>query len=73
MSIGRIGSILAPFLKETSEKYHWRTPFIILGIVCIASAFLALTLSETRNTHLKDVLDEYQKFEKKIKDDENND
>ncbi|XP_067119478.1 organic cation transporter protein-like [Centruroides vittatus] len=52
--MGRIGAIIAPFMKQASEMVHWALPFGIFGIMSIAAGLLALLLPETKNTHLTD-------------------
>lgn len=59
--MGRIGAIIAPFMKQASEMVHWALPFGIFGIMSISAGLLVLLLPETKDIHLSDSLSESKK------------
>ncbi|KAI1287048.1 Organic cation transporter protein [Halotydeus destructor] len=57
--VGRIGSILAPFVKELAQYTGDNGPMLIFGLLAIGDAILILlVLPETLNKEMPDTLDE---------------
>ncbi|XP_023237727.1 organic cation transporter protein-like [Centruroides sculpturatus] len=55
-TFSRIGAIVAPFMKDLSEKVYWSVPFIIIGVLTLSSGFLILPLPETKRIRLNDTI-----------------
>lgn len=54
--MGRIGAIVAPFMKETAEHVHPAFPLALFGITSLVGAGLVLFLPETKDMNLTDTL-----------------
>ncbi|XP_042906962.1 organic cation transporter protein [Parasteatoda tepidariorum] len=65
---GRIGSIIAPFVKELGQATHAWLPNVVYGLLAISSGLLALLLPETKDKKMPDTLEEAA--EKEVKPDE---
>ncbi|XP_022237075.1 organic cation transporter protein-like isoform X2 [Limulus polyphemus] len=61
----RIGSMVAPFVKELGKATNQGVPLGIFGGLSIAAGLLILRLPETKNKPLPDTLEEGEKFGKK--------
>lgn len=59
---GRIGSILAPFIKELSQMTSTSVPPIIYAMLSFGSAIMIVQLPETKGSDLPDTLLEAEKF-----------
>lgn len=60
---GRIGSMMAPFIKELAEVTNQYVPIVIYTLMSLASAVLVNRLPETKGADLHDTLMEAEKFE----------
>lgn len=60
---GRIGSIMAPFVKELSQLTHELVPPVIYALLSLIEAVLVNRLPETKGSDLTDTLLEAEKFE----------
>ncbi|KFM67684.1 Organic cation transporter protein, partial [Stegodyphus mimosarum] len=58
----RVGSILAPFVKELGKATHVSVPNIIYAILAVSSGLLALLLPETKGQKMPDSLLEGEHF-----------
>ncbi|KAI1286804.1 hypothetical protein HDE_10629 [Halotydeus destructor] len=57
--VGRIGSILAPFVKELGQYTGENGPMLVFGLLAIGDAILILLfLPETFNKEMPDTLEE---------------
>ncbi|XP_067119555.1 solute carrier family 22 member 6-B-like [Centruroides vittatus] len=54
--MGRVGAIIAPFMKEAANDVHRALPLGLFGSVVIFGAALVLFLPETKNSELTDTL-----------------
>ncbi|XP_076336274.1 organic cation transporter protein-like isoform X2 [Tachypleus tridentatus] len=61
----RIGSMVAPFVKELEKATSQGVPLGIFGGLSIAAGLLVLLLPETKNKPLPDTLEEGEEFGKK--------
>lgn len=59
---GRVGSILAPFVKELAEKTNEFVPAILYAVLSFVSVCLISILPETKGADLHDTLMEAEKF-----------
>ncbi|XP_067118673.1 organic cation transporter protein-like [Centruroides vittatus] len=55
-TVGRIGAIAAPFMKDLSEKVNWSIPFVIVGVLTILCGMCILPLPETKSVRLNDTI-----------------
>ncbi|GIY03443.1 organic cation transporter protein [Caerostris darwini] len=62
----RIGSVLAPFVRELGKATHPAVPNILYGLLALSSGLLAFLLPETREQKLPDTLEEGENFGKII-------
>ncbi|XP_076336280.1 organic cation transporter protein-like isoform X2 [Tachypleus tridentatus] len=62
----RVGSMVAPFVKELGEATNRRVPQIIFGSLSVISGLLVLLLPETNRMHILDTLEEGENFGKKL-------
>ncbi|RWS23966.1 organic cation transporter protein-like protein, partial [Leptotrombidium deliense] len=60
--VARIGSIMAPFVKELSQYTHIGLVMAIFGCLSIADAFLVLLLPETKGKEIPDTIEEAENF-----------
>ncbi|GIY21168.1 organic cation transporter protein [Caerostris extrusa] len=60
----RIGSVLAPFVRELGKATHPAVPNILYGLLALSSGLLAFLLPETREQKLPDTLEEGENFGK---------
>lgn len=60
---GRLGSIVAPFVKELAQKTDESVPFVLYAILSIIESLLIRLLPETKGSDLHDTLMEAEKFE----------
>ena len=44
----RIGGMFSPWISKWLRKYHWRVPFVMMGVVTFISAILLHWLPETK-------------------------
>ncbi|GBM01740.1 Organic cation transporter protein [Araneus ventricosus] len=58
----RIGSILAPFVRELGKATHPVVPNLLYGLLALTSGLLGLLLPETRDQALPDTLEEGENF-----------
>ncbi|XP_013777238.1 organic cation transporter protein-like, partial [Limulus polyphemus] len=58
----RIGSMVAPFLKELSKFTHTGVPLAIYGALSIIAGLLILLLPETMNRDIPDTLEQGEKI-----------
>lgn len=65
--IARIGSILAPFVKELGNATHPAVPLACFGGLSITSGLLVLLLPETNNCKVPDTVEEAAAFGRKPK------
>ncbi|XP_015920935.2 organic cation transporter protein [Parasteatoda tepidariorum] len=61
----RIGSIVAPFVRELGHATHAVVPQIIYGVLAGIAGLLVLLLPETNNCRVPDTLEEAAKFTRK--------
>jgi OCT family organic cation transporter-like MFS transporter 4/5 len=54
--IGRIGSVLAPFIVDVVGKDNKTYPTVIFGAVSLAAGLLSILLPETRNRRLPETV-----------------
>ncbi|XP_076357129.1 organic cation transporter protein-like isoform X3 [Tachypleus tridentatus] len=54
----RLGSMLAPFVKELGTAVHPDVPYGLFGALCLLAGCLILTLPETHNKPIADTLQE---------------
>lgn len=64
---GRLGSILAPFVRELGTATHHSVPYLCFGGLSIASGVLVLLLPETNNRKIPDTVEEAAMFGRKDK------
>ncbi|CAG2101200.1 unnamed protein product [Medioppia subpectinata] len=50
----RIGSILAPFVRETSEHYNFVISMMVFGLLALMATLLTLFLPETKDKDIPD-------------------
>ncbi|KAM7361434.1 organic cation transporter protein [Cochliomyia hominivorax] len=65
--LGRVGSMIAPFISELAEAYYFLPP-LIFGTFSIVGTFLTLFLPETRGLPLPETLEDGENFGKKKRD-----
>lgn len=70
-TIGRIGSILSPFVKELGKATYDSIPFIIYGVISITSGALVLLLPETHNKPVPDTIEELEDITKESSQNKN--
>ncbi|XP_035218749.1 organic cation transporter protein-like isoform X4 [Stegodyphus dumicola] len=58
----RVGSILAPFVKELGKATHPSVPNVIYAVLAVSSGLLALLLPETKGQKMPDSLLEGEHF-----------
>ncbi|GBM01695.1 Organic cation transporter protein [Araneus ventricosus] len=58
----RIGSILAPFVRELGKATHAAVPNVMYGLLALTGGLLALLLPETRGQKMPDSLEEGENF-----------
>ncbi|XP_055948852.1 organic cation transporter protein-like isoform X1 [Argiope bruennichi] len=58
----RIGSILAPFVRELGKATHTAVPNVLYGLLALTGGLLALLLPETKGQQMPDSLEEGEKF-----------
>lgn len=63
----RIGSILAPFVRELGNATHAAVPLACFGGLSVASGLLVLLLPETNNCKVPDTIQEAARFGRKVK------
>ncbi|XP_035226185.1 organic cation transporter protein-like isoform X3 [Stegodyphus dumicola] len=56
--VGRVGSILAPFIRELGHATHPVVPQIVYGVLAVTSGMLVLLLPETNNCVIPDTIKE---------------
>ncbi|XP_054167878.1 organic cation transporter protein-like [Oppia nitens] len=56
--VGRIGSILAPFVKELGIYTHLTVPFVLFGVISIVDGLMVLLLPETKDRDIPDTIDD---------------
>ncbi|XP_023222063.1 organic cation transporter protein-like isoform X2 [Centruroides sculpturatus] len=66
-TFARIGSAIAPFVKELGQVTHLGVTFGLFGGLAIVSGLLALCLPETNKIVLPDTLEQGEQFGKKIR------
>ncbi|CAG2117590.1 unnamed protein product, partial [Medioppia subpectinata] len=59
--VGRVGSILAPFVKELGIYTHVTIPLAIFGILSITDGLLILCLPETHGKEMADTIDDVER------------
>lgn len=64
----RVGSIVAPFVRELGKATHSSVPNAIYACLAISSSLLALLLPETNNKKIADTLEEGERFGSKEDD-----
>lgn len=64
-TFARIGSAIAPFVKELGKATHFGVSLALFGGLSIASGLLALYLPETNNIVLLDTIEQGEQFGKK--------
>lgn len=64
-TIARIGSILAPFVKELGRATYNSVPLIIYGVISIVAGSLVLLLPETNNKPVPDTIEEAEQISRK--------
>lgn len=69
----RIGSIIAPFVRELGKATHLSVPNSIYACLAISSGLLALLLPETNNKKIADTLEEGERFGRKEDNNEETD
>ncbi|GFQ85420.1 organic cation transporter protein [Trichonephila clavata] len=69
----RIGSILAPFVRELGKATHSSVPNVMFALLAISASLLTLMLPETKGQELPDSLQEGEDFGQKISKKEKND
>ncbi|GFQ85422.1 organic cation transporter protein [Trichonephila clavata] len=70
----RIGSILAPFVRELGKATHSSVPNVMFALLAISASLLTLMLPETKGQELPDSLQEGEDFgHRKISKKEKND
>lgn len=62
---GRVGSILAPFIKELAQSTNDSVPPVIYASLSAIAAFLIIDLPETKGSDLPDTLLEAERIEDK--------
>lgn len=60
---GRIGSILAPFIKELAQVTNDHVPPMIYALLCFLAAYFIKDLPETKGSDLPDTLLEAENFQ----------
>ncbi|GFT10802.1 organic cation transporter protein [Nephila pilipes] len=58
----RIGSILAPFVRELGKATHPAVPNVLYGLLALTSGLLALLLPETRGMNMPDSMEDGENF-----------
>ncbi|KAG8193142.1 hypothetical protein JTE90_006974 [Oedothorax gibbosus] len=58
----RIGSILAPFVRELGLYTHSSVPNVLYGILALTSGLLSLLLPETKGRNMPDSMEEGEAF-----------
>ncbi|GFQ65411.1 organic cation transporter protein [Trichonephila clavata] len=58
----RVGSILAPFVRELGKATHPAVPNVLYGLLALTSGLLALLLPETRGENMPDSLEDGENF-----------
>ncbi|KAG8195845.1 hypothetical protein JTE90_008537 [Oedothorax gibbosus] len=58
----RIGSILAPFVKELGTYTHYSVPNVLYGVLALTSGLLSLLLPETKGKNMPDTMEEGENF-----------
>lgn len=64
---GRIGSLLAPFIKELSQVTNSYVPPAIYAFLCFSTALLMRVIPETKGSDLSDTLLEAENFRGTVK------
>ncbi|CAG2173306.1 unnamed protein product, partial [Oppiella nova] len=59
--VGRMGSILAPFVKELGIYTHVTVPLAIFGILSVTDGLLILFLPETNGKEIPDTIDDVER------------
>lgn len=54
--MGRVGAIIAPFMKEAAVNVHWSFPLVIIGSFSIFGSLLVILLPETKDIDLADTV-----------------
>ncbi|CAM1312764.1 Uncharacterised protein g6074 [Pycnogonum litorale] len=63
-TIARIGSILAPYVKELGKYTHKTVPSATFGILATTSGLLILLLPETKGCSIPDTLEEAENIKR---------
>ncbi|GIY90740.1 hypothetical protein CEXT_463911 [Caerostris extrusa] len=61
----RIGSILAPFVRELGKATYPAVPNVLYCLLAVTSSLLALLLPETKGQNMPDTFLESENFESK--------
>jgi len=56
--MSRVGGMLAPWIAKWLRKFHWRIPFMVMGILAVVAALMLEWLPETRFLKTAEVLEE---------------
>ncbi|XP_054712984.1 organic cation transporter protein-like [Uloborus diversus] len=59
---GRIGSIVAPFMRELGRATHPSVPSVVYVVLAFSSGLLALLLPETKDKQIPDTIEEGENF-----------
>ncbi|GFT87340.1 organic cation transporter protein [Nephila pilipes] len=62
----RVGSILAPFVRELGKATHPAVPNLMFALLALSASLLTLLLPETRGQELPDSLQEGEDFGQKV-------
>ncbi|XP_069189978.1 organic cation transporter protein isoform X2 [Procambarus clarkii] len=58
--IGRVGSIISPFINDLLGMYHWAIPSTIFGLLSVAAGLLTCILPETNRKALPDTIEDVE-------------
>ncbi|KAG8193139.1 hypothetical protein JTE90_006971 [Oedothorax gibbosus] len=58
----RVGSILAPFVRELGLSTHTSVPNVLYGVLALTSGSLALLVPETKGSNMPDTMEEGEAF-----------
>ncbi|KAG7165543.1 solute carrier family 22 member 15-like [Homarus americanus] len=58
--VGRIGSIISPFINDMLGLYHWAIPSTIFGLASLVAGGLTCLLPETKDKTLPDTVDDVE-------------